>query len=244
MEDDSLVSFAKRLRDLCDNYGDCNGPERREQIRNQAQHALAVAAEFGLLREPDFSWSEFLGSSEGANIGTEHMVELDTASGLVGKTTIPPGFGVIPEVQRISVAVANPDSEAIREREAIEFVDATPLEYLSRWMASNEIFGDDVRLVSVIRWCDGMISFGITQPQYHGVPAEPRDIEQFFNDAGWSRLKDPSGHMLFFNYAYAIMAIDAAKRNCYINKGGLQPFDVILCSPNEKMNAYLGIYPE
>jgi hypothetical protein len=111
-------------------------------------------------------------------------------------------------------------------------------------MGSNETFGDDVRLVSVIRWSDGMVSFGITQPQYHGVPAEPRDIEKFFKDAGWSRLKDPSGHLVFFNYAFEIMAIDAVKRNCYINKGGLQPFDVILCRPNEKMNAYLGIYPK
>ena len=244
MENDSLVSFAERLRDVCDNHGDCNGPERCEQIRNQAQHALTVAAEFGLLRKPDFSWSEFRDSSEGANIGTEHMVELDTTSGLVGKTTIPPAFGVIPEVQRISVAVANPDSEVVREREAIEFVNATPLEYLSRWIASNDIFGDNVRLVSVIRWSDGMVSFGITQPQYHGVPAETREIEAFFNDAGWSRLKDPSGHMIFFNYAFAIMAIDAEKRNCYINKGGLQPFDVILCRPSEKMNSFLEIYPE
>ena len=89
-----------------------------------------------------------------------------------------------------------------------------------------------------------MVSFGITQPQYHGMPAEPRDIEAFFKDAGWVRLPDPSGHLIFFNFAFGMMAIDAATRNCYINDGGLQPFDVILCSPDEKMDEFLGIYPK
>jgi hypothetical protein len=88
-----------------------------------------------------------------------------------------------------------------------------------------------------------MVSFGITQPQYHGVPAEPREIEAFFHQAGWNRLNDPSGHAVFFNYAFGVMAIDAERRNCYLNDGGLQPFDVILCEPDESLERYLGIYP-
>jgi hypothetical protein len=31
------------------------------------------------------------------------------------------------------------DTDAPREREPIEFVPATPLEHLSRWLASNEV---------------------------------------------------------------------------------------------------------
>lgn len=127
------------------------------------------------------------------------MVELDARAGLVGKPTIPPAFGLVPELRRHSLAVLRLDADAPHEREAIEFVPATPLEYLSRWLASNEILGDDVRLVSVIHWTGGMISFGITQPQYHGVPAEPREIEAFFHEAGWPRLNDPSGHAVFCN---------------------------------------------
>jgi len=176
-------------------------------------------------------------------LGTEHMVELDERSGLVGKTTIPPAFGLIPQVQSHPLAVLDPDSNAPREGSAIEFLPATPLEYLSRWAACNECFGDAVRLVSVIRWSDGAVSFGITQPQYHGVPAEPREIEHFFTESGWTRLRDPSGHAVFFNYAFDILAIDAETRNCYLNEGGLQPFDVILCRPDEKMDGHLGIYP-
>jgi hypothetical protein len=118
------------------------------------------------------------------------------------------------------------------------------MEYLDRWIACNDIFCDDVRLASVIRWADGATSFGITQPQYHGVPAEPREIEAFFKEAGWKQLDDPSGHSIFFNYAFGVLAIDAERRNCYVNEGGLQPFDVILFKPDEQMERYLGIYPD
>jgi hypothetical protein len=177
-------------------------------------------------------------------VGTEHMVELDTQSGLIGKTTIPPAFGLIPVLRRHPEVVLRPDSAAPCDREFIEFSPATPLEYLARWIASNEVFGDDVNLVSVIRWLDGLTSFGITQPQYHGIPAEPRDIESYFLDAGWTPLNDPSGHVVFFNYAFGIMAIDTERRNCYINQGGLQPFDVILCVPDLALEQYLRIYPE
>lgn len=172
------------------------------------------------------------------------MVELHTSSGLVVKTTIPPGFGVIPDVRWHGVVTAAPVSDTPPARGAIEFMDATPQEYLERWMACNEVFGDKVELVSVIRWSDGLVSFAITQPQYHGIPAEPREIERFFNDAGWVRLKDPSGHAVFFNHAFGVMAIDAEKRNCYVNEWGLQPFDVILRKPDEQLDRFLGIHPD
>jgi hypothetical protein len=184
---------------VCQDHGACHGQDRRQRIQAQAEQALALGCEFGLLIEPDVTWADFLALC--------------------------------------------PDADGPREREAIEFVHATPLEYLSRWLASNQVFGDDVRVVSVIRWADGMISFGITQPQYHGVPAETREIEAYFHQAGWTRLKDPSGHTVFFNYAFGVIAIDAEKRNCYVSEGGLQPFDVILCEPDESLERCPGIYP-
>ena len=171
------------------------------------------------------------------------MVELSASLGLVGKTTKPPGFGLVPALIRSPLAVIRPDSLGTFEREAIEFVNATPLEYLSRWLANNEVFEDDVRLASVIEWADGMVSFGITQPQYHGVPAEQREIEAYFKDAGWRRLRDPE-HVVFFNDIYGVLAIDAESRNCYVSKDGLQPFDVILCKPDVSIEKHLRIYPE
>lgn len=109
-------------------------------------------------------------------------------------------------------------------------------------MISNDVFGDDVHLASVICWQDDQVSFGITQPQYHGVPATAREIEDYFLRADWERLKDPSGHVVFFNHAFGVMAIDAEPRNCYINEGGLQPFDVLLREPDDRLERFLGIY--
>ena len=98
-----------------------------------------------------------------------------------------------------------------------------------------------MRLIGWVRWACGSRSFAITQPQYHGEPADEREIEDYFQQAGWERLRDPSGHMVFYNFAFGVIAVDAAPRNCYINEGGLQPFDVILCRPDEELAGYLGI---
>ena len=49
--------------------------------------------------------------------------------------------------------------------------------------------------------------------------------------------------MLFYNYAYQVLAIDALPRNCYLNENGHQPFDVILCHPSEAIDYFLGLYP-
>ncbi|WP_200267722.1 hypothetical protein [Luteolibacter pohnpeiensis] len=143
----------------------------------------------------------------------------------------------MPEIEKLG----EPQQQSFRE--AIEFVLATPLEYFTRWMASNDLFGDDVRLASVIEWGDGQVSIGITQPWYPGVPADLRDIEQYFIHEGWQLLHDPSGHTVFFNYAFGVMAIDAVSRNCYLADYGLQPFDVILREPDENLERFLRIYP-
>ncbi|MES2707064.1 MAG: hypothetical protein V4726_10730 [Verrucomicrobiota bacterium] len=128
-------------------------------------------------------------------------------------------------------------------RETVEFAPATPLEYLERWMDANELFNDDVRLVSVIEWADGQVSFGITQPQYHGEPADPREIEHYFLKAGWTPVPDTTGHRIFYNYSWQVLAIDAEPRNCYINDGCLLPFDVILRRPDEALEKHLRLYP-
>jgi hypothetical protein len=71
----------------------------------------------------------------------------------------------------------------------------------------------------------------------------PGDFESFFLKNGWTRLKDPSGHVIFFNHAFHVLAIDAERRNCYLTDGQLQPFDVILCRPDAAMEEFLGIWP-
>ncbi len=187
------------------------------------------------------TWEEFANLDIAVRKGSEHVVEFAVESGLVVKTTIPPAFGLTPFLNRIASYSADPASPTTY-REAIEFRSATPLEYLDRWIANNEVFRDDVRVVSVIRWECGAVSLGITQPQYSGIPAEDRDIIRYFEAAGWIRLNDPTGHIIFFHYAYRLMAIDAAGRNCFIDSEGIQPFDVILCAPDEEIEEFLKIY--
>jgi hypothetical protein len=87
------------------------------------------------------TWREFVALCPDAYIGTEHMVELEPQAGIVGKTTIPPTFGLTPALRRHRLAVLRPDEDDPRMQDVIEFVPATPLEYLSRWLACNEVFG-------------------------------------------------------------------------------------------------------
>jgi len=171
------------------------------------------------------------------------VVELSSLHSRVGKITIPPKFGLIPHSVSLPVTNLRAEPSLPSHRLALEFVPATPLEYLERWIAANEVFDDDVMLAAVIEWADGQVSFGITQPHYHGEPAAFREIEHFFEAAGWTRLPDLSGHTLFFNYAFQVLAIDALPRNCYVHGGALLPFDVILCRPNEELEKLLNLYP-
>lgn len=196
------------------------------------------------MRISDQTFEEFRDTDPELRCGTEHLIEFDDEAGRVVKITVPPKFGLLPAV--ISTPQANlRDEPAIpRFRQEIGFIDASPLEYLERWMAANEVFEDDVRLTSVVEWADSRISFAISQPQYHGDPASDREIEAYFKEAGWTRIHDPTGHLLFFNYAFNVLAIDALPRNCYIKDDQLLPFDVILCRPDDHLARFLKLYPE
>lgn len=69
-----------------------------------------------------------------------------------------------------------------------------------------------------------------------------REIESFFTEAGWTRILDDTGHLLFFNYAFNVLAVDALPRNCYVGDGNFLPFDVILCHPTESLEQFLRLY--
>ncbi|MEX2580547.1 MAG: hypothetical protein WD342_15920 [Verrucomicrobiales bacterium] len=179
-----------------------------------------------------------------AFLGSEHVVDFDDSSGLVVKVTKPPGFGFIPQVHRHARVKLYDDAPGPGMRPALELEKATPLEYLRRWIRANEVFGDDVRLASVIRWKGGEVSFCILQPHYDGEAATSGEIERYFAESGWTHLKDPNGeHEIFMNYAFDVIAVDAMPRNCKLNEYGLQPFDVILASPDEDLESFLQIYP-
>lgn len=201
-----------------------------------------MAGELQILRKSDRSFEALKVSDQNLRIGTEHLVEFDSETGRVSKITVPPAFGLIPTVVSTPRANLRGDPSTPPFRQQIEFIHATPLQYLERWIAANDVFDDDVRLTSVVEWADGRLSFAISQPQYHGEPSTQRQIETFFTEAGWTRILDDNGHLIFFNYAFNVLAVDALPRNCYIKDGNLLPFDVILCHPTEELEQFLKLY--
>lgn len=190
-------------------------------------------------------WAVFRAANSDLHYGTEHVVESDEVGEQMAKITIPPAFGLAPRVVSHPLIDLRQDSVSPGFRQVIEFLPATPFEYLERWIAANEVFEDAVKLTSVVEWADGQVSFSISQPQYHGEPAPPRDIDRYFEASGWTRIQDPgrSGHVLYFNHAFQVLAIDALPRNCYLHEGALLPFDVILCKPDETLETFLRLYP-
>lgn len=241
MPPDPLDALLDRLRD----HGRADGPDagdgRDRRIEAEARALRACAAGAGLrVVEFDQTYDEFQLDGQGLLCGTEHLVEWIPGETRFGKITIPPGFGLVPFINWLRVPWADPRHPDGR-RPSLEFRNASVTEYLVRCRAANELFGDDIALESVICWRDGQVSLATSQPQYHGEPAEMRDIERYFLEAGWVRLREPEGHLVFYNFAFNTLAVDAAPRNCYLNHGGLQPFDVILCEPDDALSRHLGI---
>lgn len=242
---DLLETFRDRLHHLCPDDLTGSGRHRTGIAQDQAKQAVAAAGELGLLIKTETVWSDFRHENADLHYGTEHVVESNESGDWMAKITIPPAFGLVPRlVSHPNVNLRN-DPSVAAFRHTIEFLPATPLEYIERWIAANAVFEDSVKLTSVVQWGDGQISFGIQQPQYHGVPASPTEIDRYFEASGWTHLSDPggTGHVLYYNYAFQVLAIDALPRNCYTRDGNLLPFDVILCHPDDELEKFLRIYP-
>jgi hypothetical protein len=246
-----LEAFHDRLRDLCADNGEGSRKTRSAIIEDETFKVRALADKFGILKRIDITFDELKLSDPTLIIGSEHIVELDEVEGLMGKTTVPGGFGLVPKVITHPTVNLRDDPSVPKFRRAVEFVAGSPLEYLQRWIDANELFHDDVKLASVIEWSDKRISFGITQPQYDGVLPQFRDIVGYFEASGWKWIRDPEArefsgsdsHLFFFNYGWGgVLAVDVEPRNCFVHDNELLPFDVILCRPDEEMEDFLGLY--
>jgi hypothetical protein len=235
-----LETLLNRLRDFHRDNEEGHG--REQIIKDQAQLACTFARENELLEEPVFNFEDLV--TEGVVKGSEHVVEFEEATDRVAKITVPKGFGLRPSIVTHAQAHANFRSEIAPIRQNIEFIPATPLEYLERWDACNSIFQDDVRLKSVILWPNGRVSLSISQPQYAGQIPDCDWIENYFSAAGWTRVSNGIGHVIFYNYAHDILAVDIEPRNCYKSDlDEILPFDVILSAPDEELKDYLNLFP-
>jgi len=241
-----LEALLNELQDFHRDNQKSHGQGRGQAIQDQAQYACAFARKNGILEEAPYSFGEFKADTESGSTslvrGAEHVVELDEFSHRIKKFTLPSGFGLTPKLLHHVQAHADLRPELQSTKPSIEFVPATPLEYLTRWQACNDLFHDDVKLTTVILWSDQRVSFGITQPQYAGnIPSNTR-IEEYFSQTMWTRVSNELGHTVFYNYAYDILALDIEPRNCYLSENDdLLPFDIILSTPDDELREFLKI---
>lgn len=205
-----LKAFYDRLRHICADDGQGAGLAGEGLVEWQAQHARALADEWGILRPADCTWEQWKAEDPDVKYGTEHIFEFVPESGLVHKTTIPGKFGLMPQAVRHPVINPGRAAGPVGFRMTLETRPATPLEYLERWLEANAVFSDAVKLVSAVEWSDARLSFSITQPQYNGEPAAEHDIVTYFERGGWKWIADPThgGHLLFFHYAWGLLAYE------------------------------------
>ena len=229
-----LRTIRNQLSDFHTNNIQGNGYDRKEAIEREGKKICAIASRLGVFKKFDTSINELVFNAR----GSEHAVAYHDRNSLI-KITLPNGgFGLIPKVTRHRKVDLRSDIESFYEQ--IEFLDATPLEYLDRWILCNELFNDSADVERVIQWDDTSVSIMLTQPYYMGEVITHDEIHAAFIEQGWEAIyKD--GRAVFYNYAYDAIALDLEPRNCYMAETGLQPFDLILSHPDDEMRMHLGI---
>lgn len=118
-------------------------------------------------------------------------------------------------------------------------MDASPEEYLFRLSAQNELFGDEIRVIGVVKYPQG-ISVLTTQPFYEGQRTAQPAIDHWFEAQGWRKL--PSKDGAFHKKGSDLLILDALPRNVLtLTKGQIFPFDVVVVQPSQYLKSRLGL---
>jgi hypothetical protein len=166
--------------------------------------------------------------------GGEHSVEINEALGMVFKSTHPGKFGYSADVELV-----HPRGWKSKPRITAGLVDASPEEYLFRLAMQNELFGDEIRVMGLARFPQG-VSVLTTQPFYEGERTEQTHIDAWFESPGWSKLADKPG--AFYDAVKNLLVMDALPRNVLtLRNGNLMPFDVVIVRPSEHLKSRLGL---
>jgi len=166
--------------------------------------------------------------------GGEHLVEIDEATRIVFKTTHPGKFGYSADVEMV-----HPKGWKAKPRITAGLVDATPDEYLLRLSMQNELFGDDIRVMGVAQFPQG-VSVLTTQPFYEGTRTDQADIDAWFASIGWNKLPAKAG--AFYDAAKGLLIMDALPRNVLtLTNSSLMPFDVVIVRPSDYLKTRLGL---
>ncbi len=157
--------------------------------------------------------------------GLEHRIWLDDAGGRVIKVTLPSRTGR-------TVRLVQPPPESRELHRLVRLADATPLEYLDRLALHNEAFGDDVRVLGVVRDSLGRSSIVISQAFLKGTRPRESDVLHFMQAAGFRQL---AAEPAFFRASDRVAAFDAHTANFVRTSGETVPFDVITFHVDSEM---------
>ncbi len=139
--------------------------------------------------------------------GNEHQVWYLPGAQAVLKATWPGFFGLL--------VIHRPHEEH----------KASPIAYLERWHLHNELFGDDVRFLGVLRTDQGFRLL-IRQPAIAGTPASDEEIARFFTDSGWKRFI-VDGNIAYYDPQRKIVISDTHRGNIILMDDGLlAPIDL------------------
>lgn len=123
-----------------------------------------------------------------------------------------------------------------------EVSEATPLEYLQRWLHANRLLGDSVKLRGVAATDEG-VQVVISQPFIHGPYPEKLQIFHELQSHGFALVPDFSvgseQDSSFYNDDSRIGIFDAACDNFILSQGLAVPIDVIIVSVGSKLRQQL-----
>lgn len=122
--------------------------------------------------------------------------------------------------------------------EAISLRPATPLEYLDRLALYNELFGDDVEFIGLVRQRGGL-SLVISQIFLTGGKPSIPQIASFMSGQGFRKLGDVNA---YYRAEDRLAVFDAHARNFVLTEGIPVPFDVIPQIVSGRMEATLTLW--
>lgn len=139
--------------------------------------------------------------------GNEHQVWFNPSSSIYLKATWPDFFGML---------VIHRNNEEAK---------ASPVAYLERWQLHNELFGDSVEFLGILRANETM-RLVITQPAINGTPASTEQIDTFFRNHGWLPFK-VDNNQAYFDPQRNVVISDTHRGNIILMEDGLlAPIDL------------------
>jgi len=164
--------------------------------------------------------------------GAEHFIQHAAGDERLVKVTYPGEYGL--RMRLVLPAGTMPD----RLSDAIGLGPATPLQYLDRLALHNDLFGDDVEFLGLVRQ-RGRLSMVISQIFLRGEKPEIPQIESFMADNGFRKA---GGENVYFRTEDRLAVFDAHARNFVLTEGVPVPFDVIPQYVSGRMEALLALW--